>query len=168
MRRLRTLIATLLPLLLLAAAGPVALASAQGQGSSTPTPKANQYEMEQQLMCVTCRIPLSVAESPQAQREKDLVKRFIAEGKSEQQIKDLMVDNYGKEVLGLPRDDGFNIAVYLIPVLIVIFLLGVAAFFLPRWRRHARALAGAQPTALGPELSGDDARRLDEDLERYD
>ena len=103
MRRLRTVLATLLPLLALAATGPVALASAQGQGTATPAPTVNQYDMEQQLMCVTCRIPLSVAESPQADQEKALVKRLIAEGKTQQEIKDEMVRNFGKEVLGLPE-----------------------------------------------------------------
>jgi cytochrome c-type biogenesis protein CcmH/NrfF len=167
MRRLRAILATLLPLLVLAASGPVALASAQSQGGATPTPKVNQYDMEQQLMCVTCRIPLSVADSPQAQREKDLLRTLIDRGMTQEQIKNAMVDNFGTEVLGLPRDKGFNVAVYIIPIVIVILLLAVAAVFIPRWRRRARALAGA-PGALGPELSSDDSRRLDEDLKRYD
>jgi cytochrome c-type biogenesis protein CcmH/NrfF len=119
-------------------------------------------------MCVTCRTSLSVAGGPQADRQRDLIKSLIAEGKTNEQIKDALVLEYGQAVLALPEDDGFNLAVYLVPVLVVIAALVLAALFLPRWRRHARAVAGAQQGPLEPELNAADARRLDDDLKRYD
>lgn len=165
MRRLLALAALLLTLAgasALTAAGP---ALAQESGTA---PKTSLYEIERQVMCVTCRTSLSVAGGPQAERQRDLIKQLIADGKSTDQIKDALVVEYGQAVLALPEDDGFGVAVYLVPILAVIAALALAAFFLPRWRRHARAVAGAQQGPLEPELNAADARRLDDDLKRYD
>lgn len=166
MRRLLALAA-----LLLALTGATALAAvspALAQQETGQAPKTSLYEIERQVMCVTCRTSLSVAGGPQAERQRDLIKSLIAEGKSSEQIKDALVLEYGQAVLALPEDDGFNLAVYLVPVLVVLAALVLAALFLPRWRRHARAVAGAQQGPLEPELNAADARRLDDDLKRYD
>jgi cytochrome c-type biogenesis protein CcmH/NrfF len=118
-------------------------------------------------MCVVCKTPLSVANGPQADAQRDFIRRLIAQGKSEQQIEDALVAQYGERVLALPRGDGFNLAVYLIPIALVLLAAALLAVALPRWRRRARA-ATAAPAAMPPALSDDDARRLDEDLARYD
>ncbi len=75
---------------------------------------------------------------------------------------------FGDRVLALPREKGFNLAVYLVPIAGLIAALALLAFALPRWRRRTRALADAEPAAPGPALSDEDAQRLDEDLARYD
>ncbi|MBB4664512.1 cytochrome c-type biogenesis protein [Conexibacter arvalis] len=156
-----SLLAALLTILALAPAGALA------QRADT-TPKTTLYEIESQVMCVTCRTSLAVAGGPQAERQRELIRGMIAAGMTTDEIKSALVDEYGKAVLALPEEDGFNVAVYVVPVAVVAVALALAAIFLPRWRRRARAFAGAEPTALGPELSDEDARRLDEDLKRYD
>lgn len=166
MRRLLAL-ATLL-LALTGATALTAVSPALAQQETGQAPKTSLYEIERQVMCVTCRTSLSVAGGPQADRQRDLIKGLIAEGKTSEQIKDALVLEYGQAVLALPEDDGFNLAVYLVPVLVVLAALVLAALFLPRWRRHARAVAGAQQGPLEPELNAADARRLDDDLKRYD
>jgi cytochrome c-type biogenesis protein CcmH/NrfF len=157
MRRLPLLV-TLAALLALAA--PLA-------GATAAEPQTTLPAMEQQVMCVVCRTPLAVANGPQADAERREIRKLIAEGKSEQQIKDALVAQYGERVLGLPRDDGFNLAVYLVPIAAVAAALALLAFALPRWRRHARVRAAA-PAAAVPALSAEDAQRLDEDLARHD
>jgi cytochrome c-type biogenesis protein CcmH len=122
--------------------------------------------IERQVMCVTCKIPLNVAESPQADRERALIRRLIAEGKSETQVKNALVGQYGAAVLGLPASKGFDLAAYLVPVVVVLALLALLALLLPSWRRHSRANAAIAPSA--PELSDGDAARLDADLKRFD
>lgn len=122
--------------------------------------------IERQVMCVTCKIPLNVAESPQADRERALIRRLIAEGKSETQVKNALVGQYGAAVLGLPASKGFDLTAYLVPVAVVLALLVLLALLLPSWRRHSRANAGVTPGA--PELSEGDAARLDADLKRFD
>jgi hypothetical protein len=53
-----------------------------------------------------------------------------------------------------------------VPVLVLLGGLVLLVVMLPRWRRRRRIAAPA--AALGPELDAQDARRLDEDLARYD
>lgn len=125
-------------------------------------------EMESQVMCPVCGTLLQLAESPQAQREKAFIARLIAEGKSEGQIKDALVAQYGDAVLALPKGSGFNLSAYLVPI--VAFLIAIVAlgFAVMRWRR-AGGSAGppeADPDAKGPSPA--DAERLDADLARYD
>jgi len=122
--------------------------------------------IERQVMCVTCKIPLNVAESPQADRERVLIRRLIAEGKTETQVKSALVGQYGAAVLGLPASKGFDVTAYLVPVALVLGLLALLMLLLPSWRRHARAQAGSAPST--PELSEAEAARLDADLERFD
>jgi cytochrome c-type biogenesis protein CcmH/NrfF len=118
-------------------------------------------------MCVSCNVALPIAESPQAQQEKDLIRQLVAQGLTKHQILDRLVDVYGPNVLAEPRkDDGVGLAAYLVPVAAALLLLGVLAVLLPRWRRRTPSRGG--DGASTPALSADDAARLDEDLARYD
>jgi cytochrome c-type biogenesis protein CcmH/NrfF len=155
-RRALPLLATLAALLVVAASP-----------APAAQPQTTLPAMEQQVMCAVCRTPLSVANGPQADAEREQIRRLIAQGKSEQQIKDALVAQYGERVLALPRSDGFNLAVYLVPIAAVALALALLALALPRWRRHARARAAASAVA-GPVSSAEDMRRLDEDLARHD
>ena len=127
--------------------------------------RASLTEIEKQVMCPVCGTLLQLAESPQAQREKVFIERLIAEGKTEAQIKDALVAEYGTEVLALPQASGFSLSAYVVPI--VAFLVAAVAlgFGVLRWRRASGSGRG-QPPAAGPK--GDDAERLDADLARYD
>ena len=153
--------ARLAPLLLALAALLVA-----APGASAVKPRTTLPAMEQQVMCVVCRTSLAVANGPQADAERQQIQQLIAQGKSEQQIKDALVAQYGTRVLALPPSSGFDLAAYLVPAAMVLLALAVLGVALPRWRRHARAHA-AQP-ASAPPVSDEDMRRLDEDLARHD
>jgi cytochrome c-type biogenesis protein CcmH len=144
-----------------------ALAAASAAAPAAAVERTTLPAIEEQVMCVVCRTPLSVANGPQADAQRQQIRRLIAAGLTEQQIKDELVEEYGQRVLALPQDDGFNLAVYLVPVGLVLLALGLLALALPRWRRHARAHAG-QPALAAPALSDEDRRRLDEDLARHD
>ncbi|HEY0515847.1 MAG TPA: cytochrome c-type biogenesis protein CcmH [Solirubrobacteraceae bacterium] len=142
--------------------------------AAAPAAKTSLTTIERQVMCVTCKIPLNVAESPQADRERAFIQRLIIEGRSESQIKSALVDQYGASVLGLPKASGFDLAVYLVPIAVVLALLVLLAVLLPRWRRrvpaHASAAAGA-PAVSGGEprpLAESDTARLESDMARYD
>lgn len=134
--------------------------------AATATPRASLPQIERQVMCVTCKIPLMVAESPQADRERAFIQGLIDEGKDEAAIKRALVGQYGPAVLALPSETGFDLAAYLVPLGVVVLLLVALAMLLPRWRRGARAQARAGSAAAA--LSAADAQRLDADLERFD
>lgn len=129
--------------------------------------RASLTEIEKEVMCPVCGTLLQLAESPQAQRERAFIERQIDEGKTEAEIKDALVAEYGDEVLALPPDSGFSLSAYVVPI--VAFLIAALALGLGvwRWRRAGGPRdGGGAPRAAGP--SGDDADRLDADLARYD
>ena len=142
-------------------------AAALGMGASgAPQAKANLLVVEREVMCVTCKIPLNVAESPQADREKAFIRTLIDEGQDEAQIKQALVGQYGAAVLGLPAAKGFDLAVYLVPLAAVILLAATLLTLLPRWRRATREQAAAENR--GSPLGAADAARLESDLARFD
>jgi len=144
---------------LCAVAAPAASASAAKPRTSLPT-------IERQVMCVTCKIPLNVAESTQADDERKFIQGLIDRGDSEAQIKTALVGQYGPAVLGLPSAHGFDLTAYLVPLAVMLALLAMLVVLLPRWRRHARAHAPRDvPTSA---LAAADAARLESDLARFD
>ena len=126
--------------------------------------RASLTEIEKQVMCPVCGTLLQLAESPQAQREKAFIRRLIAEGKTEAQIKDALVAEYGDEVLALPQGSGFSLSAYVVPIIAFVVAALALAIGVLRWRRSGRG--GAAETASAPK--GEDAERLDADLARYD
>ena len=129
-------------------------------------PRASLTSIERQVMCVTCKIPLNVAESTQADRERAFIQELIDEGRDEAQIKHALVGQYGTTVLALPPASGFDLTVYLVPVAVVAVLLALLATLLVRWRRRGRQ-PDVAPEQAGP-LSAGDASRLEADLSRFD
>jgi cytochrome c-type biogenesis protein CcmH len=130
-------------------------------------PRTTLPIIERQVMCVTCKIPLMVAESPQAKLEREYIQGLINEGQDEAEVKRSLVAQYGPTVLGLPSTHGFDLAAYLVPLAVVLALLATLAVLLPRWRRHARAQAAIGSPAAAT-LNSADAARLDSDLARFD
>jgi cytochrome c-type biogenesis protein CcmH len=119
-------------------------------------------------MCVACGVPLDIAESPQATQERGYIRQLVAEGKTKQEIKDELVAQYGDRVLAMPKDDGFGLAAYLVPIAIVLIALGAGLFFVPKWRRKRGDGDGDADDQGRPSLTDADARRLEEDLARYE
>jgi cytochrome c-type biogenesis protein CcmH len=128
--------------------------------------RASLTDIENDVMCVACHEPLSVAESPQAYSERDFIRTLIGQGLTKPQIERQLVAQYGPSVLGKPPANGFNLTVYVLPPAIVLIGLGILAYLLPRWRRRSRERAAA-PAAAPPPLNAADAKRLDDDLAAY-
>ena len=147
----------------------VALPGAGAPPALAVAPRTTLPAVESQTMCVTCKIPLQVAQSPQANRERAFIQRLIDAGLTEAQIKQALVREYGPEVLALPSAHGFDLTVYLVPPCVVLALLGLLALLLPRWRRRARAAqAAGAASRSASRLSPSDEARLDADIARFD
>jgi len=125
-------------------------------------PRASLPDIEDEVMCVECGTPLSVSDSPVAERERAFIRRQIAAGEDKAQIKAALVGEYGDDVLAEPKQGGFNVTLWLVPSLLL--LLGAVAivFALRRWRANGPAPEAPVPPPLSPE----DARRLEADLQR--
>jgi cytochrome c-type biogenesis protein CcmH len=107
--------------------------------------KASLPDIEDEVMCVECGTVLSVSSSPVALQEREFIREQIAAGKDKAQIKAALVDEYGEEVLVVLAATGIGVA-------------------LARWRRNAGGeTIEAEPP---PELSAEDQRRLDAELQR--
>jgi cytochrome c-type biogenesis protein CcmH len=131
------------------------------------TPQTSITEVEGEVMCPICGTLLELAESPQAQRERVLVKRLIAEGRTKAEVKDVLVAQYGKAVLALPGGSGFDLTAYLVPVAAFALAASALALGVRRWRRAAKPPGSRDsPPPSGPR--GEDAERLEADLARYD
>jgi cytochrome c-type biogenesis protein CcmH len=141
-----------------------AAAAATTMAASAAVPRTSLPVIERQVMCVTCKIPLNVAQSPQADRERAYIQGLIDQGQTQAQIKNALVGQYGPAVLGLPGAHGFDLTAYLVPLAVLLALVGGLALLLPRWRR-ARAGSTSAPA---PALEAGDAARLDADLARFD
>jgi cytochrome c-type biogenesis protein CcmH len=158
---------TLAVVLLALAGGAGALASAP---HALPTPRTTLSAVESQVMCVTCKIPLTVAVSPQANRERAYIQQLIDRGETLPQIKRALVFQYTDAVLALPPSHGFDLGVYLVPAAVALVLLATVAVLLPRWRRRARAVQAAREAegvSTAP-LDRADTARLEADMARFD
>ena len=129
-------------------------------------PRASFNDVEDEVMCDTCNVPLNIAESARADQQRREIRALIARGLTKDQIKAELKARYGPAVLALPDDQGFSLAVYLVPIAVVAGLLLTVVLLLPRWR--ARRRDAAPTVAAAAELSPADARRLDQDIARYD
>ena len=129
-------------------------------------------DIEDEVMCPICGTQLGIAESPQAERERDFIRDRIAEGLDKEQIKDALVAEYGSEVLATPSTSGFDLAAWVVPGLIVIVAGGALVVGLRRWRRRgddggdSGPGQGKTPPAAG--IDPGDEERLTADLGRYE
>ena len=130
------------------------------------TPQTSITDVEDEVMCPICGTLLELAGSPQAQRQRVLVRRLIAEGKTKDEIKDALVAQYGRQVLALPGGSGFDLSAYLAPAIAFVVAVVALAIGVRRWRRAAKPPGPGSAPSEGPR--GEDAERLEADLARYD
>lgn len=147
-----------------ALAATLALAAAAPAAASASCPRASLPDIEKQVMCLVCGVPLGLADSPQATRERDFINGLIDRCQSTAQIKAALVAQYGPRVLALPKDSGFNAAVYIVPALALLLGVGLAVVAVRWW--SARGEQAPAPPATAP--SSADARRLEAEMARWD
>jgi cytochrome c-type biogenesis protein CcmH len=126
--------------------------------------KTTLPDVEDEVMCVECGTALNVSTSPVAEREREFIRRRIAEGESKASIKAALVKEYGPRVLATPEGGGFDVAAWLVPGAISLLALVAVGLAALRWRGGRD---DPEPDA-GDELDPDDARRLDADLAAFD
>jgi len=128
-------------------------------------PRTSLGAVEAEVMCPVCGTPLGLAaEAPQAERQRALIQRLVDRCASKDEIKDVLVAQFGPNVLALPEPEGFNLGVYVAPALALLLAAGGLTVAARRWRRRGR---GDAATAGPPNDPAAD-ERLDADLRRYE
>jgi cytochrome c-type biogenesis protein CcmH len=147
-------------LLISATAGLLLAASPATVGAAAP--RASLPDVEDEVMCTICGTLLAESDSPQADRERALIRQLIARGEDKDQIKDALVAEYGPRVLATPSGHGFDLLAWLVPGAGILLAGGAIGYFaVSRSRRRS-----GEPEP--PALDASERSRLDEDMARYD
>lgn len=123
-----------------------------------------------QLYCPVCEnTPLDVCPTEACRQWRELIRDQLAEGKTEAEIKQYFVNNYGARVLAEPPRTGFNWLVYIIPP--VLILIGAVILFnaFRAWTKPKSAAAGSgQEKEVRSSSSDQDEyiARLEEELKK--
>ncbi len=131
-----------------------------------PTPSDNQVnQIAHQLYCPVCaNTPLDVCPTDACRQWRDLIRQQLAQGWTEDQIKQYFVQQYGVRVLAEPPETGINGLIYILPPLII--LAGAFILFraLRMWTKpiSASAVSGSNEDAFKDEY----VARLEEELKK--
>jgi cytochrome c-type biogenesis protein CcmH len=122
-------------------------------------------ELEHEVMCPTCHQLLELSNAPIADRIRAFIQTRINAGDTKSEIKRQLVSEFGEAVLAAPPAHGFNLLVWLLPLLGLAGSGAVIAGFARHWTRQTREPGHAESDdVLDPKL----ARRLDEELALFD
>jgi cytochrome c-type biogenesis protein CcmH len=130
-------------------------------------------DLEDEVMCPTCEgQTLDQSQAPAARRVKALIRTQCGAGHTKDEVKALLVDEFGERILAAPPRRGFNLLAWALPV--AGLLAGAAAVGVAVWRWSR----SREPEAvLGPGTPSDNGRapvdaelerRLDQELARFD
>ncbi len=113
------------------------------RGTRTPADsvlEARTTEVAATLRCPVCQGE-SIQDSPStlAQQMRAVVKERLRSGETPEQVKAYFVARYGEWILLEPRMTGLNIALYVLPVLLIVGGLVLVVFLVRRWTRPIEA-----------------------------
>ena len=131
-----------------------------------PTPTDDEVNrIAKQLYCPVCEsTPLDVCPTEACRQWRDLIRSMLAEGKSEEEIKQYFVAQYGARVLAEPPN---RLVTYLVPA--VVILLGALLLFrgFQMWMKPSTTEANVAGTENVVEPSQDPyIARLEEELKK--
>jgi cytochrome c-type biogenesis protein CcmH len=139
-------------------------ATATPAAAAASCPKTTELAMESKVMCQVCGVPLALANSLEADRERAFITKLVNRCDDVAQIEAAMVAQYGPGILASPGSRGFAITSWLVPVAGVLgtaVAIVVVLVVTRRRRRDDEATAG-----VGPVSASEDAR-LDAALTRF-
>ena len=117
--------------------------------------------LEGQIMCPTCHTTLDESDSAIAKRIEAYIVRRSAQGATDCQIKQELVDQFGESILAAPPRKGFDLLAWWLPIGGIIVAAAAIAAGVWRW---SRARDPEPSERLDPELE----RRVDDALTGFD
>ncbi|NJC95052.1 MAG: hypothetical protein FIB03_01735 [Anaerolineae bacterium] len=158
----KTLFTTLAVLFLAFVLAGLAADSVSAQG---PTPTDDEVNrIAKQLYCPVCEsTPLDVCPTEACRQWRDLIRQMLSEGKSEAEIKQYFVEQYGVRVLNEPPN---RFVSYVVPV--VAFLVGVFVLFrgFQMWMKPSITEAGAAESEADPIHQDEYIQKMEEELKK--
>jgi cytochrome c-type biogenesis protein CcmH len=137
--------------------------------AQTPTP--NQIDaIAKELWCPLCNgVRLDNCELQACIQMREVIVQKLVAGENKEQIKAYFAEQYGDVVLGTPSREGFNLVVWIFPILAAVVGLGWVAYLIFVWRKR-RPAAQSAPTSFPSRRQGEDEylKRVDEELKQYD
>lgn len=144
----------LLSVFLLQTAGSPTAPPRQQAADSVPATVAVQEESEldrkvreiaAELRCPFCQSQsLLESNSSLAQEMRVLIREKLEAGETPEEIKAYFVKSYSDWILLDPRPQGFNLAVYILPIVAVLAGMAILWLAIRRWTRAAPAAAAPQ------------------------
>jgi cytochrome c-type biogenesis protein CcmH len=126
-------------------------------------PRTTELALENKVMCQVCGVPLALANSLEADRERAFITTLVNRCETVTQIEAAMVAQYGPGILATPGTHGFAITAWLVPGVAILFAAaGIATVLSPRRRRRA-----AVDTTAARPASDAEEERLDAVLVAY-
>ena len=145
------------------------LAAAVTLSFAAPATASEQHptlaELEGEVMCLVCGTTLDQSTSPFADRERALIRQYIAQGDTKSEIKDKLVAQFGIQILAAPPDSGFDILAWWLPI-VGIVAGGLALAALAWW--WSRGRRGPPEPPAGPPIDSELERKLDRELAHFD
>ena len=136
--------------------------SAAAQQASPSDDEVNA--IAKQMFCPVCEnTPLDVCPTQACAQWRELIREKLAEGWSEEQIKDYFVEQYGARVLGAPPAQGLNWLVYLIPPIAIIGGIYILYRAMSSWKQSSQTATTTQPAQ---PLQDEYLARLEEELRK--
>ncbi len=132
---------TLLLALFLSAVFTPSAAAQSGQ----PVTDDDVNEIARDLYCPVCEsTPLDVCPTQACADWREIIRTKLSQGESEQQIKDYFAEQYGPRALAEPPQEGFTLAVWIIPIAAVL----IGGFFFTRYIRGIQTTNPAPAEAV--------------------
>lgn len=135
--------------------------------AQTSTPSDDDVNrIARQLYCPVCEnTPLDVCPTKACEEWRGQIRSMLAEGKTEEEIKQYFVDYYGVRVLAEPPRQGFFWLVPIVPT--VIILLGAVVLALALWAWIRSTMTGPGARSSEPQAGTEEyVQRLEEELRK--
>jgi cytochrome c-type biogenesis protein CcmH/NrfF len=142
---------------------------AKGSGLKIHDETERRFFADLLCMCGGCqRESLSECICGNADQYRDEVRGMMAEGLTQEQIKDQWRRRYGPQALAVPPNKGGSQLLYVAPLLLIAAMAGVVVMTLKGFRRRDREkIAAAGPPVAGKGRDEYDDK-LDEELKQLD
>jgi len=134
---------------------------------STPTDD-EVNAIAKDLFCPVCEnTPLDVCPTQACKEWREEIRNMLAEGKTEEEIKQHFVDYYGARVLSEPPRTGFNWLVYVVPPIVIVAGVFVLFRALRAWSQPPDTETEAGAIEEDAPANNDDyIARMEEELKK--